>query len=156
MALEIRIKTTIDAFVKRLRSFRDLVAAGRAANEALEVSADYMVYSIKRRWEAEIDPLERAWQPLAESTIARKKSQGRILKILQATGQAKEYSVHYQIRRNLLIIGFGRQYSYMNFHQTGTSKLPKRVVLGYSKKDRLAITQIFKTLGVNSAGFKFL
>jgi phage virion morphogenesis protein len=92
----------------------------------------------------ERDPYGARWAPLAASTLAQKRRQKRIMKILQSRGLMRG-TLAYQAYENRVVIGFNAFYA--AFHQSGTKKMPKRQLLpdagrGLPSRDVNAIFEI--------------
>lgn len=63
---------------------------------ALQEIGEMMLLSTDTRWEQEIDPDGKPWVRNSAFTLRLKKAKGRILKVLQDTGNARG-DIHYQI-----------------------------------------------------------
>lgn len=109
----------------------DLTPAMRNIGEALVLSTD-------QRFEKEISPSGEPWKPNTPFTIAKKRAEGRILKVLQSTGRGRA-SVTYQASRDRVVVG--TNVDYMRKHQVG-DKVPKREWLGVSADDKVEIIAI--------------
>lgn len=109
------------------RRIRDVEPVLRTVGEDMLLSTDI-------RWGQEIAPDGTRWKPLAKATIDRKKRLGRILKILQETGTARN-SINYRIEGATLRIGTNLEY--MRWHQRS------RTFLGFSTDDQASIVQNF-------------
>lgn len=89
------------------------------------------------------------WAPLAESTIASKRSRGLDMRILHATGA---------LRRSLTIMGardsvtrtvgdvfeFGTTVPYAKWHQHGTSRMPRRRPVQLPERGRRQVVRILQ------------
>lgn len=126
------------------RSVRDMLVklAGKTQNlsPALKECGEYLLVSTDDRWEQQIDPNGIPWKPNSPYTIALKKSQGRLLKILQSTGAGRS-SIRYQIKNNTLTVG--TNLGYMKDHQLGIG-VPKREFLGITVRDRQEVNEIIQ------------
>jgi hypothetical protein len=69
----------------------------QTADTTLSQMGEFLLLSTDTRWEQEIDPEGKPWIKNTAYTIRMKKAQGRILKVLQATGVARA-SINYQIK----------------------------------------------------------
>lgn len=107
---------------------------------ALKQCGEYLLISTDDRWEKQIDPNGVPWQPNTPYTISLKKSQGRLLKILQSTGTGRS-SIRYAIQGDTLVVGTNIEY--MKKHQLGIG-VPKREFLGISSEDQIEVVQILQ------------
>lgn len=98
----------------------------------------YLLLSTDDRFRKEVDPQGNPWKPNAPSTIAQKKAQGRINKILQNTGRLRD-GFSYKTSRDRVTIG--TNVNYASKHQLGQG-VPKREFLGVSKEDEREIIAI--------------
>nr|WP_242028584.1 phage virion morphogenesis protein [Pseudanabaena sp. FACHB-2040] len=104
----------------------------------LRQGALYKERSTKEQFASETDPDGAAWAPLARSTLRRKKTSS----ILRETGSTA-VSVAMVGPSGLVVrvvVGTG----YAIYHQTGTTKMPQRKILGWADKDREKIAKIFE------------
>lgn len=69
----------------------------QTADTTLSQMGEFLLMSTDMRWEQEIDPDGKPWQRNSAYTIRMKKAQGRLLKVLQATGVGRA-SINYQIK----------------------------------------------------------
>ena len=97
---------------------------------ALRQAGEYLILEIDRRFEEEVDPLGRPWKPLAPATIAKKRAEGKIQKILQRTGFMRSQTF-YQIRGNSLVVT--NSDPKLRRHQLGLG-VPKREVFGFKPR----------------------
>lgn len=80
------------------------------------------------------------WAPLKPSTLAKKAAEGLSPNILQATGALMESLTSVGagnrevVTRDSLI--FGSSIPYGRYHQSGTSRMPKRRPIEFSETDR--------------------
>jgi phage gpG-like protein len=85
------------------------------------------------------------WAPLAPSTVRRKESLGLNNGILQMTYRLRDSLTGKNADRleriNRQSFEFGTQLQYARFHQSGTSRMPRRRVLETTKSDRKQITR---------------
>lgn len=99
---------------------------------------EYLLLATDQRFENEVSPGGVPWQPNSAYTVAKKRAQGRILKVLQSTGRGRA-SVTYQASKDRVVVG--TNVDYMKKHQIG-DKVPKREWLGISEQDRKEILVI--------------
>lgn len=108
--------------------------AGRARDPAPAIReiCENAVLSTDVRWEKEISPSGVPWPANTPYTIAQKRAQGRINKIMQSTGRGRA-SINYRlVGRDTGIVG--TNVGYLRKHQLGLG-VPKREFLGLSKED---------------------
>ena len=75
----------------------------------------------------------RQWAPLARSTIAQRSRRGRRVRILWDTGRLRASYVRtpsIEVTKRYLKIW--SDVPYARFHETGTSRMPARPVIGYA------------------------
>lgn len=113
------------------------------SREALRLCGDYLIGVTQQRWDDEVDPSGNKWPPLSPKTILTKISRGQSTKILVARGLARKKGLQLIFKGETLTLKFRYKNRYMNLHQLGTKKIPKRQVLGISKKDRESMKIIF-------------
>ena len=85
------------------------------------------------------------WAPLSPETTRTKRAKGHSDRILVATGameQAASNSARYSVDRNSLE-AWPRGIPYWEFHQTGTQRMPQRVIMLLQQADRTAINRLF-------------
>ena len=85
-----------------------------------------------------------SWARLADSTKMKKAALGQSSKILVASGAMKRTAIDsskYKVSRNSLTAKPGPRY--WKYHQTGTPKMPQRVIMMLQAKDRTAINKQF-------------
>ncbi|HEY9643072.1 MAG TPA: phage virion morphogenesis protein [Coleofasciculaceae cyanobacterium] len=92
-----------------------------------------LLLSTDTRWQQEIDPQGKSWKPNSPYTIAQKRAQGRINKILQNTGRLRD-SITAQASRDRVVIGTNVAYADKNQKE--------RQFLGLSKDDEQEIIAI--------------
>jgi phage gpG-like protein len=85
----------------------------------------------------------RAWSPLAPSTRAQRKRFGfrGARPILVQSGRLRRGFKAYNTKSFMKILN---HVPYGKYHQTGTSKMPQRKIMGFTPKNKKAIAQIFK------------
>ncbi len=108
---------------------------------AMKNVGEYMLLSTDTRFRSETDPYGNKWQPNSPRTIARKRAEGRIQKVLQSTGRLRA-GISYKADRDSVVIG--TNVSYAAKHQLGQG-VPKREFLGVSQKDNEEIAIILAT-----------
>ncbi|GAB5378973.1 MAG: phage virion morphogenesis protein [Aliiglaciecola sp.] len=99
----LKIETVGDQNVQRF--FSRLIQQGQQLEPALAEIGEYLLESHQRRFELEVAPDGALWEPLAPSTIKRKKGDDRIL---QDTGTMRD-TLAYQILGDELHFGSGAE-----------------------------------------------
>lgn len=94
---------------------------------------------IQKQFDNHTDPDGRPWAPLSPKTIARKK-QNRD-KILTHYGPLRK-SIKVEVVQEGLRLTAGATYA--KFHQTGTSRMPQRLILAITKTDKVRIGRFIK------------
>lgn len=107
---------------------------------AMKLIGEELIRSTDDRFDQEIAPDGTPWKPNSAFTVAKKRAEGRILKVLQSTGQMRA-SITYQASRDRVVIGTNDQKA--RKHQFGVG-VPKREFLGVSDEDRVEIVQIIE------------
>jgi phage virion morphogenesis protein len=102
---------------------------------------EYMLLSTDTRFRTETDPYGNGWQPNSPRTIARKRAEGRLIRVLQSTGRLRS-SISYKADRTSVVIG--TNVSYAAKHQLGQG-VPKREFLGINEKDNQEILTLLNT-----------
>ncbi len=87
------------------------------------------------------------WTPLAASTVAYKARHGLDPHILQATGRLKDaltrkFDPEHTETLSADSLRFGTTVPYGIFHQTGTSRMPKRPPLALTAADRVGMIKM--------------
>jgi len=98
---------------------------------AMQEIGEYMILAHDRRFELEQDYLGQPLKPLSKFTLEKKKSMGRILKILQSTGLMRSRT-NYRVSRNSVVIG--NTDSKAAKHQLGIN-VPQRQIFGINPID---------------------
>lgn len=106
------------------KDFRDLLTA---VGETMMQVAD-------SRFQSKTDPDGRSWAPWSESY--RKSGRGRSL--LERSGKMRK-SLRKRVTRRTVRVKFG--VDYYEFHHDGTSRMPKRQILGFGGEDLTSIDQ---------------
>lgn len=96
---------------------------------------EYLLLATDDRFDKEIAPDGTPWKPNSAFTIAKKRAEGRILKVLQSTGQMRA-SITYQASRDRVVVGTNDPKAKKNQQD--------RVFLGVSDEDRVEIVQIIE------------
>lgn len=126
MTIQIEIK---DAQLRaNLEELRSRVGNLQPAHELI---GEYFMGKIERQFDEEVDPYGNKWIANSPYTIRKKRSEGKILKVLQATGQMRA-SANYKATSTEVSIGFSSPLAYK--HQTGDG-VPVRQLLGASSED---------------------
>lgn len=112
---------------------------------AMKNIGEYMLLSTDTRFRTESDPYGNKWQPNSPRTIARKRAEGKILKVLQSTGRLRS-SIAYKADRDSVVVG--TNVSYAPKHQLGQG-VPKREFLGVGQKDNEEILVIINDFFAN-------
>ncbi|ATW59291.1 virion morphogenesis protein [Aphanizomenon phage vB_AphaS-CL131] len=99
---------------------------------------EYGIASVDLRFQQEVDPDGRPWKPLSIFTIRLKRSEGKILRILQRTGLMRS-RVNYKITPTSCTIGINDAKAYK--HQFGIG-VPQRKILGINEEDKQEILNI--------------
>lgn len=105
---------------------------------AMKNIGEYLLLSTDDRFRNEVDPSGRKWEPNSPRTIAQKRAQGRINKVLQSTGRLRA-GISYKAERDRVVVG--TNVSYAAKHQLGQG-VPQREFLGVSRKDEQEIVII--------------
>jgi phage virion morphogenesis protein len=121
--------------------FQQLQAKLGDLTPAMKQIGEAMLLSTDDRFANEVDPSGIPWQANSPRTIAQKRAQGRINKILQSTGRLRS-SITYQATRDRVVVGTNVKYAAK--HQLGQGA-PKREFLGVSEGDRQEIVSILTT-----------
>jgi len=108
---------------------------------AMKNIGEYLLLSTDTRFRTETDPYGNRWQPNSPRTIARKRAEGRLIRVLQSTGRLRS-SISYKADRTSVVIG--TNVSYAAKHQLGQG-VPKREFLGINETDNQEILIILNT-----------
>lgn len=101
--------------------------------DLLEALGAELEANIERRFDRKVDPDGRAWQPLAESTVARYEAEDKGARrgtLLERTGQMRN-SLSANAGDDYVEIGMSRlsdggAWSIPLLHETGTERMPRR------------------------------
>lgn len=111
--------------VSAIRALDQIVDELENPRDLFEDIGSFFEQQIEQRFEREIDPDGRAWEPLAELTVRQKGHD----KILVDSGRMRS-SAGYFAGGDFVEIGIGADDSfYAQFHETGTEKMPRRAML---------------------------
>jgi phage virion morphogenesis protein len=122
------------------QAFAELLAKTGDLTPAMQAIGEYGLISVDLRFQQEVDPDGRPWKPLSAYTIALKRAEGRILKILQRTGLMRS-RVNYKVTRNSVTIGINDKKAYK--HQFGVG-VSQRKILGINEEDKQEILGIIR------------
>ena len=122
-----------ELFAKLLTKTKDLTPAMQEIGEEGLIFTDL-------NFQLEQDPYGVPWQKLSPYTIRKKKSEGKILNILQRTGMMRS-RVNYQATQDKSVISINDKKAYK--HQFGVG-VPKRQILGVGSIYRQRIVGILK------------
>jgi phage gpG-like protein len=120
------------------------IAKLRNPKPFLNVAREIILLEIDRGFEEQRSPNGEKWTSNTPYTIAQKRAQKRINKVLQSTGRGRA-SINGEVVGDRLIVG--TPIRYMARHQLGTG-VPKREFLGIStdaKKEILNEAAIYAT-----------
>jgi phage virion morphogenesis protein len=126
-------RTVVEAMQRLIARTGDLTPASESVGE-------YMLGETDERFRTETDPEGRAWQPLSARTLAMKKAEGRIMKILQRTGLMRS-RVNYRVFPDGVSIGIGDRKAVK--HQLGKG-VPARRILGINEENKREIVAIYR------------
>jgi len=107
---------------------------------AMKNIGEYLVLATDDRFRNETDPAGNKWQPNSPRTIAIKRAEGRILRVLQSTGRLRS-SIVARAESDRVIVG--TNVSYAAKHQLGQG-VPQREFLGVNKQDLKEIAIILQ------------
>jgi len=109
----------------------------------LKESADFA----KEMYEANFDKKGSefgGWKPLAPSTLMAKTKAGYPSKPLIRTGKMKGSFDTKELKKTKAVVWNKLQEKYFKYHQLGTSKMPKRVMISINKKLEDKVQKFFK------------
>lgn len=111
---------------------------------ALMEVGEYLLLSTRERFDDEVDPDGKPWQPLSPAYAARKaKSPTALRGILTFSGLLRD-SIAYRVGPDYLEVGSAVKYA--PIHQSGGGRVPKRAFLGLSAEDRDEIGRILQSM----------
>ena len=128
--------SVVDEATLSLDGFSNRLSDLRTANE---IAGEYFLGQIDERFRTETDPDRRPWRPLSTRTVAQKRAEGRILKILQKTGFMRS-TANYNATSSKVTIGLSA--SYADRHQRGIG-VPQRRILGVNRDDIANLQEIY-------------
>lgn len=105
---------------------------------AMQEVGEYCILATDQRFIQERDVQGRPWIPLSPVTIARKRAEGRITKILQSTGLMRSRTAYTATSDRCIIHNNDKKSAR---HQLGRG-VPKREFLGVSAEDKTEIVAI--------------
>lgn len=126
ISINVQIQDVVELLREMQRRAIDPSPALREIGESVLLSTDI-------RWEQEISPEGIPWKPNSAYTLAKKRAQGRIQKILQNTGILRA-SIRYRVDSKRLMIGTNIDYAEKN--------QAERPFLGFSDADLQEAAQI--------------
>lgn len=123
---------------RNLMRFAENLAAPVAA---LEVAADHLRAAAAKQFGTEGGYASGGWAPLADSTVAEKARKGQSPQILRATGALMDslidkFDAGHIERLSPNTLTFGSMIPYGGYHQTGTSRMPKRPPVALTEGDK--------------------
>lgn len=121
-----------------LRQLNAVSFKAKKLKPAFESVGIFLVGSTQERFEKEVDPSGVPWVPNSPRTIAWKRANGRINKILQSTGRLKS-SIFYKATNNSVTISANTPYA--GNPQLGLGQ-PVREYLGISETDSSEVIAI--------------
>jgi len=137
---------TIEGLEKAKGRFDRLTSELLNPKKPLNESGDFMREEAVRNFPAEGKVFGEKWPPLKEITIKIKQKKGYGGQpMMVRTGRLRD---SFFVEEPEISEGFGtinvlNPTFYAKFHQMGVGKLPRRVLLKFSKKQREKIAQIF-------------
>ena len=116
---------------------------------AFHVISDLMMDETKLQFATEGGHASGGWRPLKAATIKEKQRQGMRLQILQRTGALLDsLTVKGDANQVLEItpqtLTFGSRVPYADFHQTGTSHMPRRPPLAFTEPAKRAVLKVIQ------------
>lgn len=133
----IQVSHNISAVQKHLSRLAGKVGT---IQPALKTIGETLVNSTRERWDQQIDPDGKDWQPLKPATLKRKAKKKKPLKILLQDDQLR-FTISPQVEENTLIIGSPQKYAatHQLGRKIGKGTIPARPFLGISKQDEADI-----------------
>lgn len=154
---EIRLGISLESLQLLSRRLNQLAERLHDPEPALQEAADYMVRSTRTRiYRTKTDPDGNPWSPLSEATIERREADGyEGDNILVMEGELAR-SVHVEeVDSDGFTVtadpGGGEGDSYAGYHQYGTSRMPRRQILGFSQANIRRIATILQKHMLNEA-----
>lgn len=121
---------------------KNLTRRAKRLEVPLRRFGDIKVKKVETQFDRQVDPDGNRWAELSPVTLERKERLGFSSKILTETGTLSK-SFKFEATGKTLTIG--SSVSYAVFHQEGTSKMPQRKILGYTKSDEADLIKILKS-----------
>ncbi len=133
MRLKIDISTNVKSFLTALENkLNDL-------SVVFEDIGEELLSEFEAAWKSERDPLLRKWADLKESSLKRKTGG---YQILRDTGRLQN---SFTVQTDKSGVTIGTNVEYAKYHQFGTKKMPKRMLLpdrSYDAMEELIINRI--------------
>jgi len=126
--------------------FGALASANTDFRDPLNAAATACKANAKRRFNQEIDPNGDKWEPLAKSTIKRRRKRSR--KPLQDSGTLRKSietkrAIGAVFDLEMSRVEWGSRLPYAAAQHYGTKTIPQRPFVGFSKEDEAEIHKIF-------------
>lgn len=127
---------------RRMLRFADSLAVPR---EGLEAAGVVIREAIEQQFDTEGGHASGGWAPLADSTVREKARKGLDPHILRATDRLmtsltrKFDPENIEAMDGVDAMKFGSSVPYGGYHQTGTSKMPRRRPVALTEADKIAI-----------------
>lgn len=116
-------------------------------SEPLNECVDIIMSEIQNNFDQQgywySDDFDSGWAPLAESTVIDRENLGYDGErpILERSGELRESFDIFDIGKDFIVVGNNAFYAI--YHQTGTEKMPQRMIIGTTDNSRRAIGLIF-------------
>lgn len=129
--------------------------------EALQAAGVRVREVIEEQFDTQGGHASGGWASLAASTVAEKARKGQRPEILRATDRMKESLTrrfdpeHIEEMRGADTLAFGSRVPYAAYHQTGTSRMPRRRPVEFTEADKVEIMKAIQLVivrGVHAAG----
>lgn len=108
------MRLTVSGLTKRIDEMREMAARARDLSPAMQAAAEAVVKHVSDRFRSKTDPEGAPWQPLAQSTVARRRKGSS--SILTDTGVLKNSIAVTSGKRS---VTFGTNVPYAGIHQFG-------------------------------------
>lgn len=123
---------------RKLMRFADNLAVPIVA---LEAAGDHLRAAAAKQFGTEGGYASGGWAALADSTVAEKARKGQSPQILRATGALMDslidkFDPNHIERLSPNTLTFGSMIPYGGYHQTGTSRMPKRPPVALTEADK--------------------
>lgn len=109
---------------------------------------DWLRREVNRQFDSEGRRWGTGWSPLKETTLAIKQRNGLDMRILHATGALRASFVDGRdgiFRSTPTTMEYSSAVPYALFHQTGTSRMPRRAMIRLEEIDKRDIMRIIQT-----------